>query len=274
MSADQIPVHEGITQMFGRHFVALCFVLRGRNSSTGREERSVFTASGTILGVGSRVFFLTAGHVLKKVDTAAYSGSVQIESSRFVDIFASGNKTDVPIPFQYVGSPVMYVDQGGMDFGVIGLHRHVQRLLFANGILPIDDIQWKNTPTRFDRHMLMGLPQELSTDHLEDAGGIGLIPVVIRIEALAERPNGMEETPANRFYGRLPLGIPLQNLSGMSGGPMFGILDGPPMKYWAVALQSTWLRESGVVAACKISEIAEIIETWMRENDPEKRQAF
>jgi len=50
---------------------------------------------------------------------------------------------------------------------------------------------------------------------------------------------------------------------GMSGGPIFGFRHGPPMTYWVVAIQSSWLPSEGIVFGCPLPIMAELLTTWI-----------
>ncbi|MCX5896195.1 MAG: hypothetical protein NTZ51_10250 [Proteobacteria bacterium] len=57
--------------------------------------------------------------------------------------------------------------------------------------------------------------------------------------------------------------LPLSSIVGMSGGPIFGFKYGPPMAYWIVAIQSSWLRSQGIVFGCPLPVLAGMLTTWI-----------
>jgi hypothetical protein len=55
--------------------------------------------------------------------------------------------------------------------------------------------------------------------------------------------------------------------SGLSGStePIRGFNLTPPMRYWVVALQSTWLRDRRLVFGCPLPVLASLLTGWSRE---------
>jgi len=89
----------------------------------------------------------------------------------------------------------------------------------------------------------------------------------------------MKEVAAERFYARVPLpigsadgrDISLTDIAGMSGGPVFAVAhDGKnTLRYWVVAVQSTWLKSSRILAACPIKPLISGILRSMDQHEEE-----
>ena len=75
---------------------------------------------------------------------------------------------------------------------------------------------------------------------------------LINIVALDHRPEGFPKTDIPLFYGRAVLDTKITNIEGMSGGPIFGFYKNEKneLRYWLIALQSTWLKNAHIIKAC------------------------
>ena len=66
----------------------------------------------------------------------------------------------------------------------------------------------------------------------------------------------------------------LTDIDGMSGGPIFAIkwIDSQNIRYWVVAVQSSWLRSERILAACPILPLVNAIEQSIdvKEKEPTK----
>jgi hypothetical protein len=109
---------------------------------------------------------------------------------------------------------------------------------------------------------MLGLPEEFVK--YEQDGLIGIVsPTMIGVKALDILPEGAKRSYYLRFVGQLHENLPLSSIVGMSGGPIFGFRYGPPMAYWVVAIQSSWLRSQRIVFGCPIPVLAELLTTWI-----------
>jgi len=72
------------------------------------------------------------GHVLKQIDDDLASGKAQLESSRIAAFFGPSPERDETFSFNYQAAPRRYIDEDGMDFGVIALTQHHQRFILAH----------------------------------------------------------------------------------------------------------------------------------------------
>jgi hypothetical protein len=260
-----------LLDLFGRHLVSLSLSFAVVAAAGGKTSPILKSFSGTLIFIKNKLFYLTAGHIIREIDQRLDSGEVIIEKAYLTDVFGLERKTDQSIPFNYVDAPRMYNDANGLDFGLIGLRRYYQDLLASNGILPVEERSWRNVPsTGFDSYMMLGLPEELMAYDYSESPKLFLSPALIRIEKEEEPPNELAENSIDRFYGRITGDIPLTSISGMSGGPIFGIKVGPPARYWIVAIQSSWLPTTKHIAACPIKTIATLVDEWIDEHDPRK----
>jgi hypothetical protein len=137
------------------------------------------------------------------------------------------------------------------------LSTYYLRLLDANGVVAIEEVNWKHQHTiPFSRYALLGLPEEYTQAIPSGAGGGLVSPTMISLDRL-DAPSDSEYP---RFAGKLSERAVVKSVAGMSGGPIFGYADGPDrMRYWLVALQSSWEPDSRTIYGCPMPVLASII---------------
>lgn len=195
-------------------------------------------------------FLVTAGHILQDLDELIDSGKREIVNAHIVDTFAINTVSSVPIPFDYPDSDRFYIndDDLGLDCGFIYLEPGIRRLLEANGIKALDENVWLLHADSYDSYALLGFPAELTHSEFgNSATGMGhqikLNLIMTPIRKLSEQPDNTAKVLLPRFYAKLHDKLPLNDIDGMSGGPIFGFkLENGGLRYWLVAIQSGWYR--------------------------------
>lgn len=258
---------DGLVQYFCRHLVGLCVAYRHIPDDDDKLERFSI-CSGTLILIHDVLCFLTAGHVLKELEELRRHPTVRIESSAFVDTFGLGTVSDVPIPFDLVNADLFYIDddEEGLDFGVIAINPHFARLLSKNGVIALGDEQWAHQHrVTFDRYALLGLPVELTSDRvMPDVGGSARPVMAFLTPSTADPTRKQRRHP--QFVAKLD-GPEPKSVKGMSGGPIFGfrIYPGPEVRYWVVALQSSWDPISRTIYATPLPILASLMTEWASE---------
>jgi hypothetical protein len=255
-----------LIRSFGRHLVALCVTFREKDS---QEPLPAFRAyAGTLLYIAGRHFFLTAGHILSELQEALESEKIVILSAVLADTFGSERISNFPIPFDLRGANFFFIDDAemGLDFGVIALTPYYVGLLAANGMVAVGEENWVHQHAiEFDGYVMFGLPAEYVTDRVNIDGEGYVEATMFAVKRLDEPPDGIPVTQHPRFVGQLSAELSLTSLRGMSGGPIFGFNFTPPLRYWVVALQSTWLRDRRLVFGCPLPVLASLMTNWLRE---------
>jgi hypothetical protein len=220
--------------------------------------------AGTLIALGRGVHFVTAGHILSELHDGLRDDRIIILSVVLADTFGMG-RHGMPIPFDIKTAPMFFIDddEAGLDFGVMLLRPYYVRLLAANNTVAIQEENWIHQHrVMFDGYLMLGLPEEF-TSNTVDAGGIGqLSPTLPVAKELHAPPAGSLVTQYPEFIGTLAENFGLQSVRGMSGGPIFGINSRPPMRYWIVALQSTWSKDSRTVFGCSFPVLASLMTEW------------
>ena len=250
---------EGL-EYFCRHLVALCVTYRHNTAEDEGKPDRFAACSGTLIMIRGAVCFLSAGHVLKALDELRASEKAEITGAVLADTFGMGRVSDHPIPFDLKSAKMHYVDADGLDFGVIVLEPYYVRLLAKNGVIALEEKNWiYQSNVSFDAHVMLGFPAEFSSERISEDGAGVVSPSIFRVHRLESPPEGTEPTRCERFVGRVDRELPLKGVQGMSGGPIFGFSFGPPMRYWIVALQSSWLPDQRVVFACPLPFLGSLL---------------
>ena len=248
-----------------QHMVALCVTYWHCNEAGPIGEPLFFVCPGTIIYIRGVSAFLTAGHTLKDWTEALHQHKVRVISAVLADTFGLERVTNQPIPFDFINEPRIYIDEEaeGLDFGLIYLRPYYVQLLKSNGIKLIFEENWIHQhAVKFDAYFMLGLPDELMQPPKIDISHGKLLaevsPTLIPLTRLDHAPAG-SETRRPRFVGKLNPNLQIDSILGMSGGPILGFRFGPPMEYWVVAIQSSWIRKDRITFGCPIPVLAELI---------------
>lgn len=234
---------------FCRHLVGIAVVYRHVSDAPSKPS-TVNTYSGTLLIFGGMVSWLTAGHVVAEINEMYERPDIQVVSCSFIDMFGYEAKHREPIPFVWAKAYKTYVDEDGLDFGLVALDPYYVKLLAANGVKAMDERNW-SVPDDLDVHFILGFPKEYADTALDIDDTFGVTPVLQRVEKLHAPPEEAEFQPVSNplFFGRI-LGEALTSVKGMSGGPIIGMRSGDPSVYWLVALQRS--QKGRIITGCPI----------------------
>jgi hypothetical protein len=114
----------------------------------------------------------------------------------------------------------------------------------------------------FEHYKMLGVPTHLCQFSISPGGEFsgGIQTVMIALERIdpSSIPNPL---PDGWFVGRLYPEVKIDDIAGMSGGPIYGFRknDDGQWVYHVVALQSRWRKTSRVIFGCPVPLFAE----WM-----------
>jgi hypothetical protein len=260
VSEQQWTDSEGL-QFFCRHLIALCVTYRRQGEDSDR-----FAAySGTLIMLHNTVFLLTAGHILEDLERARSSEDVEFKTAVLADTFGLNRISNLPIPFDLKGAKFFHIndEEEGLDFGVIALSPYYVRLLSANGVVALQEVNWaRQDRVAFNFYAMLGFPEEFVSENVNDAGEGLVYPSMFRVHRLEPPPADTPVTRHPRFVGQIDQELPLNSVKGMSGGPIFGFTVGEETRYWVVALQSTWRPASRIVYGCSLPVLASLMTSW------------
>jgi hypothetical protein len=206
----------------------------------------ICASSCFVMSFGESWFLVTAGHVLKELEELLDHPRVRFLQSCLIDALGSEAIHSNNVPFTYDKSKRFYIDQDGLDFGLIPLSHNHRQLLEANRVVPVAVENWMNQDIdRCHSFLLLGIPVDW-VSHAQSPGGYSLHieTLLVSVKRLTEPPFGAEATTYERFIGDLTTPAKMQHgLEGTSGGPIFGFYndENGQLRYWIVALQSSCL---------------------------------
>lgn len=255
------PDFERAFIFFCRHLVSLSGTYRTTTTKGMSTEEHDFTFSGFVMEINGIWNFITAGHILREFDNHVQQNKIHITRCQLLDDFGPEITSETPVPFDYINSPKLFLDkdEAGLDFGLIALSPIYRQLLQTNGVIPVVEENWTHQHRiQFDRYFLVGLPSLfLATEKSKES--------ITRRMSVTIIPATKIETPQDhqklfpRITGKIADDYPLDELDGMSGGPILGFTDDKKNMYWVVAVQSSWLRSQRIIFGCPIPVIAAVV---------------
>ena len=190
-----------------------------------------FCISGSLFEYNNIYTILTAGHVIDDIRRMVEEGKFKIHACYLLDHFGHEGVYQEPIAFDYDGARKEYIydKQDGLDFGVIMLRDYYLALIAKNGLKTNNEANWRRQhQVKFDFYLMLGLPS-CGTDVRFFEGPdkqrkIEFLPsaMCFRVERRARRPGGVPITHYRRFIRHISLKVKVDNIEGMSGGPIFG----------------------------------------------------
>lgn len=200
--------------------------------------------SGMLVRLNGNPYFLTAGHCLQELDQARKTG-VKIKEAHILT--TNGLPAFSLIDIEQ--TPLYYLSrEQSIDIGLVPLRKWYEIQLGNETFL--DERNFIDPPPKFTGCMLVGFPSEFESFQ---ATTINLRPVFISVIPVV-RTDPIREGHPPRFYGHIP---DFEfSLRGTSGGPIMGFLhdqERGEVKYWIIALQSSWLSAERFVCGTYVS---------------------
>lgn len=246
-----------IVRFFHKHLVPILFTVQ---EDSGSRQ---FIVTAFVLSVKDQWFLITAGHCLRQIEEIQ-SGGAEIITCALIDTLGENAEYEHTIPFAYKhASPVYLSDELEFDYGIISLSGYYRQLLEANNIQPLSEQVWDKQPDSFDFFKLVGVPFELLDFTTEF---VKVTTALFDIETLDEAPKEISKTSFPQFIGKIYLDKSVKDIRGTSGGPIFGFRENPPgeSRYWLVALQSRWRRDSQIVIGCPTKPLGEFLRSQIQ----------
>lgn len=249
-----------------KHFLVMSYRATLPGAPEGSGQR--FFASCFVIEAAGKWFVVTAGHVIRDIRVAIAQGAHH--SGFCLHDKAAGNNFPVGVLFHFDANEwvVLDGDPRGTDYSAWPLTDLLVANLRAGGIQPVMEHSWGEPPfTQYPIWLLVGMPHERSSP--ESPTG----PQQFRLVCLPLKP---ADPPAGaiverRTFARIALDperdqVVVNDIAGMSGGPIFGVrTSGTEVTYWVIGIQSSWYLPSRVISFCPAAEFFEILkEAWLR----------
>jgi hypothetical protein len=255
-------LNDAFLKAVDRHFVTMSCM----QTPAGSIRSHVVVSSGFVINVQGLWFYITAGHIVRDIQTAVAAGS-KFDVWRFGDQSA-GEATPSPgVPFDYVAEEWIVIrdEAVGTDYAALWLRDLYRAALEQGGVIPLGKETWGDHVTEYDQWVLVGVPKE-TVFH----DGESTITAKLKCVAVEEcdLPETAGERAQNQFYARLMDGSEsvIENVDGMSGGPIFATKrceDG--LRYKVIGIQSAWYKSTRTIAACPFASLGYGIETAVNE---------
>jgi hypothetical protein len=253
ISGEGNELYQEAFRNFGRYLVGLSW------RDTQPQPPRAFFVSGFITEFGGNWYWVTAGHIVRDIETVLSRG--QADNFRLIDTF--GHAVDHnPIPFDFPNAwkTICYDEEEGLDFAAVGLGHMERQALERNGVRPVTEGEWRAADhLQYADYVMLGLPTDC-VRRITTADAIfgRADPSLIHATQLSPIPQHFV-TPSPRLVASINKEWADGSIDGMSGGPVFGI-DATTGEANVVAVQSHWREDERIIAACPISVFAPLIE--------------
>jgi hypothetical protein len=255
-------------RILNRRFVSLGWV-DCETDGTGDAVNNprVFCASGFVIEYEGEWLWVTAGHLLNRLDNELPKINRRMRNSQLIAGWNSENSTVRRIAFDYGACVKWYVDDDdeGTDLGIIHLPERVRQALMRAAVAPLHTLELPKQA--YDQYLVHGLPKMEQQDDIEASEeGIDctaeVMPVLFRVFPLESGTGGFRATNRQRFYASVPAEVPLQTLDGVSGGPIYALkLQENRFDCYLAAVQNAERRISRTIAACPSTMFRELLAT-------------
>jgi len=213
--------------------------------------------SGFLVQTKGFLIWMTAGHVLKTLDELFQNNKVSGIKIRWIDNCSI--KDAHAITCDYTNICKFSIDVEGYDFGIVILRKfYADQILKVKENVPLTEAHWRlDNGFEPEGFYLVGIPEEFtesrqittSTElYVKSSGTLVSVPLTKEDPIIHQLEDDFWQHE-NNFYGQIhPIkddkGNLLTNISGMSGGPIFGVckIDENKYEYRIIALQSGWLQ--------------------------------
>ena len=231
--------------------------------------------SGFLIQTKGLLIWMTAGHVFNELNRNLKLNEVDGIKARWID--NCPNKEAQYIPCDYQSLHPISIDIEGFDFGIVLLSPlYVKLLLKIKENMPLTNAHWRlDDCFEADEYYLVGLPHEFTeleqignspeVHEYRSSGTIVSVPLTREDQTIHQSESDFWQHKDN-FYGKVfPIrnddGDLLKDISGMSGGPIFGvrIIDQNKFEYRVIAVQSSWLSQSMFTRGTRFDKVIYIL---------------
>ena len=260
-----------VAQTVGKHFVTLSCIQYPPADSPSK----VLVFSGFMVDVSGEWFYVTAGHILRKIRTALSSGS-SFDIWRLDDQSAGNRFNGKAVPYDFVSEDWLVLEDAstGLDYAAVHLSDFYRRQLEVGGVTAIARKAWSDHVTEYDHWVLFGIPSETIEYDGETVitGRVVMLPLVP-----ADEPTLAGHKANNQFYAKPIDGSAqiFEDADGMSGGPVF-ILKKVKEQwlYGVIGVQSAWYPPSRTFAICPFSSFGLALEQLVAETPAIQAQSL
>lgn len=273
------PIIPELINAFSKHLVGLHINYQPISKEISSDNSRSYLYSGFLLLVRDILLWVSAGHVLEEIeDLFEYQqdGLIQQLKLRLIDgiVFEKKFLEPIPLIFHKTRSYYEYLQDIRIDFGIYKLDLLSRKTLEEKGMIPFS--KGRKISKEINNFFLVGFPNELI---FYIGTTIKIEPSLIKVTPIIESDESPSKFPQDRKLAfKLPEDCDLENIKGMSGGPIIGIRDNKIHPHTLIGLQSTWDVDKRIIKVTPASLFLPIIENShicigskpMRQNRVEK----
>jgi hypothetical protein len=249
-------------QSVGHHFVTLSCVQHPHDAG----EMRIHVLSGFIVEILGEWFYMTAGHILRRIRQAIDAGST-FDVWRFGDQTAGNRFNNMAVPYFFESEKwfVLEDSDAGLDYATVHIGGLYRKQLEAGGVSAIEKSAWSDYTAEHDHWALVGIPSEtvVYDGKTEIAARVVVAPLVP-----ADAPPGGDTKASNQFYAKLAedSGSFVTNVDGMSGGPIFMLkFVHDTWRYSVIGVQSAWYPSQRLIVGCPFATFGNALEPVVEE---------
>jgi hypothetical protein len=163
------PVVRDTLRYFCRHLVCLGGTVQDLDES-GRKKgaKRSFACSAFVLVIRDIWYLLTAGHCMKDIEKGQKKGRFRLVDTYLMSGFGPEVKehhaASMPISFDYENTWKDFIDEDGLDFGLLKLGSagdYLRMHLERNEVEPVREENWRVPPgLHFDLFAVLGFPEQ------------------------------------------------------------------------------------------------------------------
>jgi hypothetical protein len=248
---------EALVSYFHKHLVPFCAIFTKDNKA------AVYVATAFVLSAKEEWFLVTAGHVGLDIKEYLQDSEYRLDKILLYDYGGLDAIHYEPIPFELTSDSLLVLgDDTTLDYAVVHIRPHYKRLLAANGIVPLNEEVWLKHPKQPEFFMMLGVPhQMISVEYNNDTNSaisqVNFVTALLNVEHSPRRPVGLAQRSCARWYGYAKLAPPIDDISGMSGAPIFAFqrMSNGELRYWLIGVQSSWNSGNKAIAACPATDL-------------------
>jgi hypothetical protein len=235
-------------------------------SGNPKGRKQFFSHSGFVIRYSGLWVYVTAGHVLRQLDEQIRDKKIKLLHSHLGDYFATDLDVGFAAPFDYPNAMKLYIDDDklGVDVGFMLISPLYQASMIDRKVQPFVMDGWESVmPRNFKRYVLVGLPEEKfdrsTRIGVKGESIIGAVRLALMMAWESDAVPKQKPQPENPWLA-IQLGDDgrVNNIVGMSGGPILGILIEEDC-YTVAGVQSWWDPERRVCFGTPISVVMELL---------------
>jgi hypothetical protein len=250
-----------IVGFFHRHLVPLCAVFTIDNKA------EIYVATAFVLSVRDIWFLVTAGHVGLDIKKYLENPDYNLEKAFLYDAGGHDSVHSQLFPFELTSDTLIVLgDEKTLDYAFILILPYYRDLLIANNIVPLNEETWLTQPKNPNFYWMIGIPRQMisvkwNNDTNDVIDQVNFATTLLHVRHASQRPVGLAKRSYARWYGYATLAPPIDDISGMSGAPIFAFRQSAKgeLRYWLIGILSSWNKGNRAISACLAQNLSDVL---------------